>query len=97
MMLVCQEARLALVPDWLCPYCPTVVMVAWEETESTRRRDDGRRQYAGAWALGRRPADGKFETPALHATHMIWPEGCGWREGSETGREYSDLPFKRVH
>ena len=32
MMSVCQEACLALVPDWPCPSCPTVVMVAWEET-----------------------------------------------------------------
>jgi hypothetical protein len=54
---VCQEARLALVPDWPCPYCR-------EETGD----DDGRRQHAGAWALGRRPADGKL------ATHMIWPD-----------------------
>jgi hypothetical protein len=28
MMSVCQEARLALVPDWPCPYCLTVVIVA---------------------------------------------------------------------
>jgi hypothetical protein len=57
MMSVCQEARLALVPDWPCLYYPTVVMVAWEETgddETTRRRDNGRRQHASAWALGRR-------------------------------------------
>jgi hypothetical protein len=70
-------------------------MVAWEETGDDETTAGGSTLVPGP--LGRRPADGKFEKPALHATHMMWPEGCGWREGSETGREYSDLPFKRVH
>jgi hypothetical protein len=59
------------VPDWPCPYCPTVVMVAWEETgddETTRRREaaGGSTLVPGRWGAA---ADGKFEKPALYATH----------------------------
>jgi hypothetical protein len=98
MMSVCQEARLALVPDWPCLYC-TVLCYRRDGGVGGDRDDE---TTAGGstlvpWALGRRPADGKFEKPALHATHMIWPKVCSWKEVSEAGREYSNLPFKRVH
>jgi len=97
-MLVCREARLILVLDWPCPY---YTILCYRRNGGVGGDGDDEITAGGStlvpWALGRRLADGKFEKPALHATHMIWPKVSSWREVSETGREYSNLPFKRVY